>query len=67
METPIQPSYVENNFATHAYPNRIENETLNYVPRNTYKSNYYQELLGQRRKLDEETYQIVEMNRVFNF
>ena len=37
------------------YPNRIENETFNYVPRKNYKENYYKELLGQRKRFEEET------------
>lgn len=40
------------------YPNKVENETFNYKPRPSYRNNYYQELLGQRKTMEEETNRI---------
>ena len=36
------------------------------MSRNAYRDNYYKELLGQRRRLEEEANQISELNRIFN-
>lgn len=69
LEThPDSPNYFQSmgNAQSYPYLSRIENQDYNFPPRKVVNNSYYKELLREKRKLDEETDSLRDLNRMIH-